>query len=223
MATALMKISGDHKVNANRYQMAYQSHKCEYFRQQSYIFDPKLGVNAQALMEFLKTPQMRGVERELEEELRRQFALFMIQINSFDGHVDGDLLRFVRSVAFHGDGDQNCPIFREWKSENSTFTRLLWDESCRLQCPTVEAAHECAVLLGSLISKQGKCPSALLLKRAVLAAFPKKLELDCLVEFFQLILYSAVKHRDRAPAAAAAADRPSLRQAASQTDALDSQ
>jgi hypothetical protein len=45
----------------------------------SYVFDPKQGVNAQALMEFLKTPQMRGVERELEGELRRQFALFMVQ------------------------------------------------------------------------------------------------------------------------------------------------
>lgn len=43
------------------------------------VFDEKYGINSQALMEFLKTPQMRGVEEQLEQELRRQFALLMVQ------------------------------------------------------------------------------------------------------------------------------------------------
>jgi heat shock protein HtpX len=51
MATALLKISGDHQTNANRYQTAYQSRKGEYFRQQSYIFDPKqAGISASKSM-----------------------------------------------------------------------------------------------------------------------------------------------------------------------------
>jgi hypothetical protein len=45
----------------------------------SYVFDQKHGINAHALMEFLKTPQMRGVEKNLEIELRRQFALLVLQ------------------------------------------------------------------------------------------------------------------------------------------------
>ncbi|MCP4177953.1 MAG: zinc metalloprotease HtpX [bacterium] len=51
MATALMKISGDHQTNANRYQASYQSHQGEYFRQQAYIFDPKqAGISASKSM-----------------------------------------------------------------------------------------------------------------------------------------------------------------------------
>lgn len=45
----------------------------------SYVFDQKFGVNAQALKQFLQAPQMRGLERQLEGELRREFALYMIQ------------------------------------------------------------------------------------------------------------------------------------------------
>lgn len=45
----------------------------------SYIFDQKFGINGQALMEFLKTPEMRFAQKELSRELRNQFALLMIQ------------------------------------------------------------------------------------------------------------------------------------------------
>ncbi len=44
-----------------------------------YVFDQKYGMNAEALMQFLKTPQMRGVEDSLGGDLRREFGLIMIQ------------------------------------------------------------------------------------------------------------------------------------------------
>lgn len=44
-----------------------------------YVFDQKYGINAEALMQFLKTPQMRGVEDGLANDLRREFAMTMIQ------------------------------------------------------------------------------------------------------------------------------------------------
>ncbi|MFT6765343.1 MAG: hypothetical protein ACJAZS_000219 [Alteromonas naphthalenivorans] len=44
-----------------------------------YVFDQKYGINAEALMQVLKTPQMRGVEDKLINDLRRDFTLMMIK------------------------------------------------------------------------------------------------------------------------------------------------
>lgn len=44
-----------------------------------YVFDEKFGVNTEALMQVLKTPQMRGVEEKLADDLRRSFALMMVK------------------------------------------------------------------------------------------------------------------------------------------------
>lgn len=44
-----------------------------------YVFDQKYGINAEALMHVLKTPQMRGVEDKLANDLRRNFALTMVK------------------------------------------------------------------------------------------------------------------------------------------------
>lgn len=42
-----------------------------------YVFDQKYGINAEALMQVLKTPHMRGVEEKLANDLRRNFAILM--------------------------------------------------------------------------------------------------------------------------------------------------
>jgi hypothetical protein len=44
-----------------------------------YVFDQKYGINAEALMQVLKTPEMRGIEAQLADDLRRSFTLTMIK------------------------------------------------------------------------------------------------------------------------------------------------
>ena len=44
-----------------------------------YVLDKKYGINAEALMQVLKSPHMRGVEDKLENDLRREFAISMMQ------------------------------------------------------------------------------------------------------------------------------------------------
>ena len=102
-----------------------------------YVFDQKYGINAEALMQVLKTPQMRGVEHNLADDLRRNFTLtmaksafylpqFMVQATYREAHTAKkfsvqtfSLSNFLQKEKSKGVTDEQLKIFFDKQNKKS--------------------------------------------------------------------------------------------------------